>query len=55
MEEEKPQDQKEKLKKILEIAKWEDEMIFDHGPLIIGSRDKAPKDRFSQDSDEDKD
>lgn len=40
------------LKKLLDNAKLEDEMIFDHGPLIIGSRDHPPKDRFSDSSDD---
>ncbi len=37
---------KAKLKQLLDTAKTEDEMIFDHGPLIIGLRERAPKDRF---------
>jgi hypothetical protein len=40
------------LKKLLDNAKIEDEMIFDHGPLIIGSRDLPPKDRFVEPTEE---
>ncbi len=35
-------------KLLLEHSKWEDEMIFDHGPLIIGSRELPVKDRFEE-------
>lgn len=41
------QKSKETLHKLLENARIEDEMIFDHGPLIVGAREQEPKDRFS--------